>query len=128
MTLQGLFDAFQNLHAWYYDAEWTWAYDKYEEFFGYPLESITAEQVIDIVERWKSAVIGLDRELYEDARKEFNLASMTGFGADGDREIKERDFSEVRGDFESNSFVTAVLEHIKVKEALGNELIERLRR
>ena len=128
MTLQGLFDAFQNLHAWYYDAEWTWAYDKYEEFFGYPLESITAAQVIDIVERWKSAVIGLDKELYEDARKEFNLASMTGFGADGDREIKERDFSEVRGDFESNSFVTAVLEHIKVKEALGNELIERLRR
>ena len=44
------------------------------------------------------------------------------------REIKERDFSEVRGDFESNSFVTAVLEHIKVKEALGNELIERLKR
>ena len=87
MTLQGLFDAFQNLHAWYYDAEWTWAYDKYEEFFGYPLESITAAQVIDIVERWKSAVIGLDKELYEDARKEFNLASMTGFGADGDREI-----------------------------------------
>ncbi len=128
MTLQSLFDAFQNLHAWYYDAEWTWAYDKYEEFFGYPLESITAAQVIDIVERWKSAVIGLDRELYEDARKEFNLASMTGFGADGDREIKERDFSEVRGDFESNSFVTAVLEHIKVKEALGNELIERLKR
>ncbi len=84
--------------------------------------------MIDIVERWKSAVIGLDKELYEDARKEFNLASMTGFGADGDREIKERDFSEVRGDFESNSFVTAVLEHIKVKEALGNELIERLKR
>ena len=54
--------------------------------------------------------------------------TKTPVGADGDREIKERDFSEVRGDFESNSFVTAVLEHIKVKEALGNELIERLRR
>ncbi|MBR4734596.1 MAG: DUF4954 family protein [Bacteroidales bacterium] len=128
MDLQGLFDAFHNLHAWYYDAEWTWAYDKYEEFFGYPLESITTAQVIDIVERWKTAVIGLDKELYEDARKEFNLASMTGFGADGDREIKERDFSQVRGDFESNSFVTAVLEHIKAKEALGNELIARLQR
>ena len=73
-------------------------------------------------------VIGLDKELYEDARKEFNLASMTGFGADGGREIKELDFSEVRGDFESNSFVTAVLDHIRNKEALGNELIERLKR
>ena len=51
---------------------------------------------------------------------------MTGFGADGSQEIKEKDFSQVRGDFESNSFVTAVLEHIRVKEALGNELIARL--
>ena len=128
VSLQELFDSFQAMHSQYYDAEWTWAYDKYEQFFGYPLESITAEQVTDIVERWKTAVIGLDHELYEDARKEFNLASMTGFGADGDRQIKERDFSEVRGDFESNSFVTAVLDHIKAKEALGNELIARLKR
>ena len=128
VSLQELFDAFQDLHSKYYDAEWTWAYDKFGQFFGYPLESITAEQVTDIVERWKTAVIGLDHELYEDARKEFNLASMTGFGADGDKNIKEQDFSQVRGDFESNSFVTAVLDHIKAKEALGNELIARLKR
>ena len=126
LDLQGLFDAFHQLHRQYYDAEWTWAYDKYEAFFGYPLESITAQQVIDIVRRWQDAVIGLDKELYEDARKEFNLASMTGFGADGDKGIKEMDFSEVRGDFASNSFVTAVLEHIRVKQALGDELIARL--
>ena len=79
VDLKGLFDAFQSLHAQYYDAEWTWAYEKYADFFGYPLESITKAQVIDIVEKWKAAVIGLDKELYEDARKEFNLASMTGF-------------------------------------------------
>ena len=78
------------------------------------------------MKRWKEAVIGLDKELYEDARKEFNLASMTSFGADGGKEIKERDFSQVRGDFESNSFVQAVLDHIRKKEALGDELIQRL--
>ena len=127
LSLQDFCGAFQSLHAQYYDAEWTWAYDKYEVFFGYSLETITSAQVVDIVERWKDAVIGLDRELYDDAHKEFNLASMTGFGADGNKDIKERDFSEVRGVFESNSFVTAVLEHIRVKEALGNELIGRLR-
>ena len=126
LSLKGLSDAFHDVHSQYYDAEWTWAYDKYQDFFGISLETITAAQVIEIVERWKSAVIGLDKELYEDARKEFNLASMTGFGADGSQEIKEKDFSQVRGDFESNSFVTAVLQHIKDKEALGNELIARL--
>ena len=52
---------------------------------------------------------------------------MTGFGADGSSEEKMRDFEEVSGVFESNPFVTAVLEHIKVKTELGNELIERVK-
>lgn len=128
IDLKGVAAAFAKMHANYYEYEWTWAYDKFGDFFGYPLESITSAQVADIVERWKTAVIGLDQELYEDAKKEFNLASMTGFGADGTKEDKEHDFSEVRGDFESNSFVIAVLDHIKKKEALGNELISRLAR
>ena len=117
---------FRQMHADYYRLEWTWAYDKYAEFFGYPLERITASEVREIVERWKEAVIGLDRMLYEDAKKEFSLASMTGFGADGSREVKQLDFEQVRGDFESNSFVQAVLEHIRAKEALGDELLGRL--
>ncbi len=128
LSLKELDEAFHTLHKQYYDAEWTWAYDKYADFFGYPLQHITAEEVVEIVCKWKAAVIGLDRELYEDAKKEFSLASMTSFGADGSKETKVQDFSEVRGDFESNSFVTAVLEHIKTKEALGDELISRLRR
>jgi len=114
------------MHNNYYDYEWTWAYDKYGDEMGMPLETITKAQVIDIVKQWKEAVIGLDRELYEDARKEFNLASMTSFGADGTKEDKEMDFSEVRGVFESNSFVTAVLDHIQKKDALGDDIISRL--
>ena len=126
-TLEEVDKTFRQMHADYYRLEWTWAYDKYADFFGYPLETITAAQVRDIVEKWKAAVIGLDKMLYEDAKKEFNLASMTGFGADGSREEKEMDFEQVRGVFESNSFVKAVLEHIRVKEALGDELLGRLR-
>ncbi|MBR6305900.1 MAG: DUF4954 family protein, partial [Bacteroidales bacterium] len=48
------------------------------------------------------------------------------FGADGTKEDKEMDFSEVRGVFESNSFVTAVLDHIQKKDALGDDIIARL--
>ena len=125
-SLEGFAEAFRQMHANYYEYEWTWAYDKYAEFFGYPLQEITAAQVVDIVRRWEEAVIGLDKELYEDARKEFNLASMTGFGADGSKAEKAQDFSSVRGDFESNAFVTAVLSHIRAKKALGDELIARL--
>ena len=78
------------------------------------------------MERWKKSVVDLDRLLYEDARKEFTLSSMTGFGIDGGDEIKKLDFEQVRGDFESNSVVAAIQEHIKQKSALGDELIERM--
>ena len=47
---------------------------------------------------------------------------------DGTKVEKEMDFAEVRGDFDSNAFVQAVLEHIRVKQALGDELIARLER
>ena len=119
---------FEKMHSNYYTYEWTWAYEKLEEFYGIRPEGMTAEDVIHIVEKWKEAVVGLDRMVYEDAKKEFSLASMTGFGADGSRLEKELDFEQVRGDFESNPFVMAVLKHIEVKTALGDELIGRMQR
>ena len=36
------------------------------------LEGMTAEDVIHIVEKWKEAVVGPDRMVYEDAKKEFS--------------------------------------------------------
>ena len=125
-SIEEVHSTFADMHAHYYEYEWTWAYDQYGDFFGVDMKTVTKEEVIGIVKQWKEAVIGLDRLLYEDARKEFDLAAMTGFGADGTKEVKELDFEQVRGDFESNSFVTAVLDHIRVKEALGDELIARL--
>lgn len=118
--------AFAGMHSHYYEYEWTWAYGQYHDYFGVDMDSITKSDVISIVKQWKDAVVGLDRQLYEDARKEFDLASMTGFGADGTKAEKEQDFEQVRGVFESNSFVTAVLDHIRVKSALGDEIIARL--
>ena len=118
---------FERMHLNYYTYEWTWAYDRLEEYYGVNPEQMTAADVIRIVEQWKEAVVGLDRMVYEDAKKEFSLASMTGFGADGSRLEKELDFEQVRGDFESNPFVTAVLRHIEIKSALGDELIARMR-
>lgn len=115
------------MHDNYYTYEWTWAFEKMQSFFGVKIETITSKDIIDIVEKWKEAVIGLDRMVYDDARKEFSLSAMTGFGADGSREEQLMDFEQVRGDFENNPFVHAVLEHIRVKRELGDELIGRLK-
>lgn len=119
---------FQRLHENYYTYEWTWAYDMLKEFYGIDPQQMTAAQVIKIVEQWKDAVVGLDQMVYDDAKKEFSLSAMTGFGADGTKVEKEQDFEQVRGDFDNNSFVQMVLEHIEKKSALGNELIERMKR
>ena len=119
---------FELIHRHYYDLEWSWVYDRLPEETGKPNDELTAEDIIAIVERWKKSVVDLDRMLYEDARKEFTLSSMTGFGIDGDDEVKKRDFEQVRGDFEKNGVVLAILDHIKVKTELGDELIGRLRR
>jgi acetyltransferase-like isoleucine patch superfamily enzyme len=126
--LHGINERFEIMHTNYYTYEWTWAYHKIREFYGIDPEAVTADDIMNIVNRWKDAVIGLDRLIYEDARKEFSLSSMTGFGADGSRNEMKQDFGQVRGDFESNPFVTAVLKHIEVKTALGDELIQRLKR
>ena len=119
---------FEQIHKHYYDMEWAWIYERLPRETGKPNEELTARDIIDIVERWKKSVVDLDRLLYEDARKEFALSSMTGFGIDGDDEVKKRDFEQVRGDFEKNSVVLAILDHIKIKSELGDELIARLRR
>ncbi len=126
-TLKDINAGFAEMHRNYYTYEWTWAYERMLEFYGLTPECITAQDIIAIVEKWKTAVVGLDKMVYEDAKKEFSLASMTGFGTDGTQSEKEQDFEQVRGVFENNPFVTAVLEHIRVKTDLGNELIERIR-
>ena len=118
----------RKMHENYYTYEWTWVYNHIEEFYGINPQTITAEDIIRIVEQWREAVVWLDRMIYEDARKEFSLASRTGFGVDGTRMEKDMDFEQVRGDFESNPFVQATLEHIEVKSALGDEIIARMRR
>jgi acetyltransferase-like isoleucine patch superfamily enzyme len=119
--------AFAEMHTNYYTYEWTWAYSKLESFYGVNPKQITAKEVIAIVQAWQEAVVHLDRLVYEDAKKEFSLSSMTGFGADGSHDEMKLDFEQVRGDFENNPFVTAVLKHIDTKTALGDELIERMK-
>lgn len=118
----------ENLHARYYSLEWTWAWDKIRQYYGVSLDTITAADVIGIVERWKEAVVDLDKLIYEDAKKEFSLSSHIGFGLDGSATEQKIDFAQVRGVFEKNSFVEAVLKHIAVKTKLGNDMIERLRK
>lgn len=126
LTLEEVNSALSVLHKNYYNYEWTWAVDVLEKFHGKKMDSFTAEDVIVIVKRWKESVLGIDRFLYEDANKEFSLTKMTGFGVDGENDARERDFIEVRGEFDKNETVKAIKIHMEKKEALGNEIIAEM--
>ena len=126
-SLEEIEHFFSVMHSRYYDMEWTWAYKMLETYYKVDLSSISAAKIIELVRCWQESVIGLDKLLYKDAQKEFSLTFMTGFGVDGSEKEKLEDFEGVRGAFESNPFVTAVKEHIVVKQALGDELIDRIK-
>jgi hypothetical protein len=122
-------ERFAQMHQKYYFYEWKWAYKVIQEYYKVDLQTITAEKLRELVNRWKESVVGLDNLIYEDARKEFSLSAMTSFGADGDENQRKEDFMQVRGSFfEADPFVTSVKEHINVKSALGDRVIEMLHR
>lgn len=120
-------ERFAAMHANYYSYEWTWAYDAIKEFFGVDPATMTRKQAADIVKKWKLAVVGLDKLIYDDAGKEFDLSSMTSFGVDGDKTRRDEDFAAVRGGaFEENPFVAEVQSHIARKSALCDKILAKL--
>lgn len=120
-------DRFREIHSEYYRYEWKWACRMIKEYYGIDLQQASVEELKGLVRNWRESVLALDQLLYEDAKKEFSLSSMTGFGADGDRSEQEQDFMNVRGSlFESDPFVVSVKEHMRVKSALGDSALARL--
>ena len=125
-SLQAIREAFKTMADQYYSYEWTWVFQHIQQLYGIDPSKMTKEEALRLIRTWQEAVVKLDEMVYDDARKEFNLASKTGFGADGDKEQKESDFEQVRGDFESNTFVRSVLDHIKSKTELGQRAVNAL--
>ena len=96
----------REMHESYYTYEWKWAYDTIRTCYGVDLHSASVDELAHLVIRWKESVIALDNLIYEDARKDFTLSSMS--------------------DFESDPFVASVRDHIKDKSALGELALGRL--
>lgn len=120
--------AINYIHQSYYSWEWSWASGLLSQFYGKPVSRFTPEDVIAVTEKWLASVLEIDQLLYQDARKEFTTVKQTGFGIDGDRSVRQLDFDEVRGEFETHAEVTSILEHMERKSALGRQVIEVMRK
>jgi len=126
-SLEEIKDAFWDMHKNYYTYEWTWAIDILQKQLNKSIDQITAKDVAQIVNQWKASVITLDNMLASDASKEFSDVSHTSFGIDGDEKTKTDDFQQVRGDYETNSFVCEIKKHIEAKSNLSDELLQRIK-
>ncbi|GGF71749.1 DUF4954 family protein [Wenyingzhuangia marina] len=126
-TIEDVIDELNQINNHYYEYEWNWAVELIESFYKIKIEEITQEDFINIVNDWRKSVVDLDKMLYKDASKEFDLHSYVGFGADGDEKEKLADFKSVRGAFESNSTVLEILSHIDRKEKLGAKIIAQIK-
>ena len=125
-TIEELYTSLRSIHENYYEYEWTWAYEKLHYITSKSLQEITAKDIIEIVEKWKNAVVELDWQLYKDAHKEFTLDYKVSFGTDGSEEEQKIDFEQVRGEFEKNTFVNEVLEHIQRKTELAQMMVDKM--
>jgi hypothetical protein len=115
------------LHRTYYEYEWTWALSLLEQWTGKTRGTLTAAHLINVVEHWKEAVLGIDNMLYEDAKKEFLLTCNAGACVDNGDSESDIDFASVQDDFETQDIIKTIHTHQRVKAALGEEVIGKLR-
>ena len=125
-SLPSLEARWKQLHANYYDMEWTWVAEHLEEWCGKTYDQITEDDLRAIIERWLKSVTDLDNMLLEDACKEYSLKSRTGFGIDNPGHDADSDFISVRGEFDADPFVRMVKEHIVRKANLARRATAQL--
>lgn len=98
-------------------------YAMLKEVHDLELSNITREQVIGLIEKWKTASLKLNNMILKDAEKEFDATSHIGYGFSSGGDIKEEDFKAVHGSFNDNGFVKGLKTEIEMINQKAEELI-----
>jgi hypothetical protein len=86
----------------------------------------TTEQLQQIITQLQSARKEFLDAVLVDATKEFDRHSRIGFGSDGTGDQADQDFQAVRGDYDSNKFVTQMRQEVEDLTLRVDKLKERL--
>ena len=110
-----------------YDAyQWTWTCDKLEKLLAKKIDEILPSDITSVLEKWIESITELQKLLYNDAKKEFDVNAQIGFGTDGNEDEKKADFINVRGHLEENPFIKYLKNDTLEKTSLAKELINRI--
>lgn len=127
-TLSKFNSALKDLYCGYEKQSWAWCANLIEQRLNTRIEKLTPTQLLDIVNGWRDNTIKLNNMIMKDALKEYDTNAQTGFGIDGDDEVKKLDFEAVRGTSEENSFIQdlkADSEHVESVTTEITRMIER---
>ncbi|MDC7126042.1 MAG: DUF4954 family protein [Spirochaetales bacterium] len=117
---------FKEMHNNYSAYELAWMCERLEDELGKKSDEFSVDDIIRVVDEWIKAVEILDGMRCEDAMKEFSATAMVGFGIDGNEADKYKDFTEVRGNAESNKFILQLKERLELKKETAAALKKKL--
>ena len=109
-SVEKLRTSLSDIHDSYDQLAWPWCLTLILNRYNIDWENLSVQTFIDIVNSWKEASLEANQRILDDAGKEFAPKSRIGYGIDGDQATVDRDFENVIGNFDENSFVTGLRE------------------
>ncbi|MBN1413338.1 MAG: DUF4954 family protein [Spirochaetales bacterium] len=125
--LEKLGQKLKSLYDDYTENELAYCLKLIEQTYGISIESISRDNLIQIVSDWKANCVKLNNMILKDATKEYDQSAMIGFGIDGDEETKTRDFQAVRGTYENDKFVKSLQGDSRDIEKSATDIIEKIK-
>ena len=101
-------DHLKAIYLKYSQSSYNWTIALLNRFSGINIRDITREQLIGVVDNWRSNTLKLNNMVLKDAEKEFDRHSKISYGADGDDRVVDEDFRMIRGSYDNNKFVVSL--------------------
>jgi len=121
-TLDEISDRLKRIHDSYDSYVWDWTTRILSERFDMDVRNIEASQLGELISKWETESIKLDKMILNDATKEYDDSSKIGFGVDGDQDVINQDFEAVRGTPDKNKFIAGINQEIIQIEEKAAEL------
>ncbi len=106
----------------YEQDEWAWVHWAYKQIFDRELESLDEEGLQQAAQHWKDVRTKFLKLIANDAAKEFEEVTQTGFGHSDAAGERLADFTGVRGTLEENNFFGQLQAQIAEVEDRANAI------
>jgi hypothetical protein len=102
---RGIIDALQAMYGSYRQDEWQYVVEAFEQEYGQRLETFTREQALAALDEWQKSAVSLHAMILEDSKREFGAFARIGYGIGQTNDLREIDFTAVRGSSDTNAVV-----------------------